>query len=58
MGKYDIQFPDGSIGTFIANTITENRGFSQVDPEGRLHTIFMDVLNHRCNKKVDAPYLH
>jgi hypothetical protein len=43
--KYDVQFPDGYIGMFAANIIAENL-YSQVDPEGRLHTIFMDIINH------------
>jgi hypothetical protein len=51
--KYDIQFPDGSIGMFDANIIAKNL-YSQVDPEGRSHTIFRDIINHRCNEKVTA----
>jgi hypothetical protein len=55
--KYDVQFPDGSIGTFAANIIAENL-FSQVDPEGRSHTIFKDIINQRCNKKVTANHTY
>jgi hypothetical protein len=51
--KYDVQFPDGSIGIFAANIIAKNL-YSQVDPEKMSHTIFKDIINHRCNKKVTA----
>jgi hypothetical protein len=55
--KYDVQFPDGSIGMFAANIIAENL-YSQVDPEGRSHTIFKDCINHRCNKKFTANHTY
>jgi hypothetical protein len=55
--KYDIQFPDGSIRMFAANIIAENL-YSQEDPEGRSHTILMDIIKHRCNKKVTANHTY
>jgi hypothetical protein len=55
--KYDVQFPDGSIGTFAANIIAENL-YSQVDPEGRSHTIFRDSTNHRCSDKVTVNHTY
>jgi hypothetical protein len=43
---------------FAANIIAKNLYCSQVDPEGRSHTIFMDIINHRCNKKVTANHTY
>jgi hypothetical protein len=55
--KYDVQFPDGSIETFAANIIAE-KIFSQADPEGWSHSIFKDIINHHCNKKVTANHTY
>jgi hypothetical protein len=48
--EYDVQLPDGSTDTFAANTIAENH-YAQIDAEGRAHTVFKDIVNHRCNEK-------
>ncbi|MFN9958350.1 MAG: hypothetical protein ACK55I_35060, partial [bacterium] len=38
MREYEIQFPDGSSGSYLANTIAENL-YSQVDQEGRSYVL-------------------
>jgi hypothetical protein len=42
---------------FAANIIAKNL-YSQEDPEGRLHAILMDNINHRCNKKATANHTY
>jgi hypothetical protein len=51
--EYDVQLPDGSTDTFAANTIADNL-YEQIDTEGRAHTVFKDIVDHRCNEKVIA----
>jgi hypothetical protein len=49
--QYDVEFPDGSLDTFTANTIAENL-YSQVDQEGRPHVIFKAITDHRTDDRV------
>jgi hypothetical protein len=44
--EYDVQFPDGTVRSYIANTIAENL-YSQVDAEGRSFTIFDEIIDHK-----------
>jgi hypothetical protein len=47
--EYEVEFPDGSVDFFTANTIAENI-FSQVDQEGRRsYSILDSIVDHRKN---------
>jgi len=45
MREYEIQFPDGSSGSYLANTIAENL-YSQVDQEGRSYVLLSEIIDH------------
>ena len=44
--QYEVEFPDGSVDMYTANTIAENL-YSQVDPETQSHTLFKGIVDHR-----------
>jgi hypothetical protein len=48
--EYDVQLPCGSTDSFTANTIVKNL-YAQIDVEGRTHTAFKDIVDHRGNDK-------
>ena len=43
---YDVQFPDGSVKEYAANTIAENI-YSQVDPEGYSLTLLDEIVDFK-----------
>jgi hypothetical protein len=48
--QYEVEFPDGSLDTFAANTIAENL-YSQVDAEGHPFQLFTAITNHRTDNR-------
>jgi hypothetical protein len=46
---YEVQFSDGMIKTYAANTIAENV-YNMVNTEGESETIFDGILNHKMGK--------
>ena len=46
--EYEVEFPDGSVDFFTANTIAENL-CSQVDDQGRHHQVLVSIVDHREN---------
>jgi hypothetical protein len=46
---YDVQFSDGMIKTYAANTIAENV-YNMVNEEGESNTTFDGIISHRKNK--------
>jgi hypothetical protein len=47
--EYEVQFPDGSTDTFLANLIAKNF-YSQVDNEGRSYQVMREIIDHRSNR--------
>jgi len=43
--EYEVTFQDGSINSYVANTIAENI-YSQVDQEGRNYTLLSKIIDH------------
>jgi hypothetical protein len=43
--EYEVEFPDGSIDVFTANTIAEAM-YSQVDNDGHHHLIIKEIVDH------------
>ncbi len=43
---YEVQFPDGHMEEFAANTIAENI-YSQVDEEGNQHLLMEEIIDHK-----------
>jgi hypothetical protein len=43
--EYEVQFPDGSSGSYLANTIAENL-YSQVNQEGRSYALLCEIIDH------------
>jgi hypothetical protein len=43
--EYEVSFPDGSSGSYLANIIAENI-YSQVDQEGRTFTLLDEIIDH------------
>jgi hypothetical protein len=43
--EYDVSFPDGWTGTYMANMITESL-YSPVDLEGREFVLMKDIVDH------------
>jgi hypothetical protein len=52
--EYDVQFPDGTVRSYIANTIAENL-YSQVDAEGRSFSIFDEIIDHKSDDTAVGP---
>ena len=54
---YDIEFPDGALLEYTANTIAENM-FSQCDAEGRQSILMANIVDHKADdtavKRADA----
>jgi hypothetical protein len=48
--SYDVQLPDGSIGTYGANILAENI-MSSVDDEGNLFVLMDEIIQHRKTKE-------
>jgi Reverse transcriptase (RNA-dependent DNA polymerase) len=48
--QYEVEFQDGSIDTYTANVIAENLA-AMVDPEGRQHSLFSGIIDHRYDDK-------
>jgi hypothetical protein len=48
--EYEVAFPDGSSGSYLANTIAENL-YSQVDQEGRQFALISEIIDHEFNEK-------
>lgn len=44
--EYEVQFPDGTVQSYIANSIAENL-YSQVDAEGHSFSIFEEIIGHK-----------
>lgn len=47
---YEVEYEDGSVGTYAANIIAENI-FAQVDTEGRSHLILDSITDHNKSSK-------
>ena len=45
---YEVEFPDGSTNTYLANMITENL-YAQVDQEGRSHAVLDEIIDHHSD---------
>ena len=45
---YEVEYADGSTEAITANLIAENL-YSQVDSEGRSHTVIREIVDHRKN---------
>jgi len=45
---YEIEFPEGNIEAYTANTIAENI-YSQVDAEGRSYSVLDEIQDHRSS---------
>jgi hypothetical protein len=43
--EYEVIFPDGSVQSYLANTIAENL-YSQVDDEGQGFSIMSEIIDH------------
>ncbi len=43
--EYEVIFPDGTIQSYLANTITENI-YSQVDDKGHSFSILSEIIGH------------
>lgn len=43
--EYEVNFPDGSSGSYLGNIITENI-YSQVNQEGKTYTLLDEIIDH------------
>lgn len=43
--EYEVLFPDGSVNSYVANTIAENI-YSQVDEEGNNYALLREIIDH------------
>ena len=46
--QYEVEFANGATDVFTANLIAENL-YSQVDDEGRSHSIMSEILDHKSD---------
>ncbi len=51
--EYDVIFPDGTIQSYLANTIAENI-YSQIDNEGHYFSILSEIIDHKRNDATDT----
>jgi len=49
--EYEVQFPDGSTQSYLANVIAENL-YSQVDAEGNQYAVMEEVIDHEYDASV------
>ena len=47
---YDVQFPDGAIKQYSANTIAENL-YAQVDIDGHTSLVLEAIVDHRTDEE-------
>jgi len=47
--EYEVEFPDGSTASYLANVIAENL-YAQVDEEGRMYTLIDEIIDHECDE--------
>jgi len=51
--EYEVNFPDGSSGSYLANVIAENI-YAQVDQEGRSYTLLDEIIDHEVDPAIDG----
>jgi len=49
--EYEVIFPDGSVDSYVANTIAENI-YSQVDEEGHNYALMREIIDHEEDPSV------
>jgi hypothetical protein len=47
--EYEVEFPDGSTASYLANVIAENL-YAQVNEEGRMYTLIDEIIDHECGE--------
>lgn len=52
--EYEVQFPDGSQQSYMANKIAENL-YSQVDSEGRSYAVLQEIICHESDDTAIRP---
>ena len=48
--SYEVEFPDGDVAEFTANTIAENM-FSQCNDAGNQYPLMSGIVDHKSNDK-------